>query len=58
MTKARIFFQATNVFCATKYSGADPEVDTRSKNNPLAMGVDFSAYPKSRGFNIGANVSF
>ena len=58
MTKARIFFQATNVFCATKYSGADPEVDTRSKNNPLAVGVDFSAYPKARGFNIGANVSF
>jgi len=58
MTKARIFFQATNVFCATKYSGADPEVDTRSKINPLAIGVDFSAYPKATGFNIGANISF
>lgn len=58
MSKARIYFQATNVFCATKYSGADPEVDTRSKINPLAMGVDFSAYPKSRGFNVGVNLSF
>ena len=58
MTKARIFFQASNVFCATKYSGADPEVDTRSKINPLAIGVDFSAYPKSIGFNVGANLSF
>lgn len=58
MTKARVFFQATNVFCATKYSGADPEVDTRSKNNPLAIGVDFSAYPKSTGFNVGVNLSF
>lgn len=58
MTKARIFFQATNVFCATKYSGADPEVSTRTQINPLAIGVDFSAYPKSTGFNIGMNLSF
>ena len=55
---ARIFFTASNVFCATKYSGADPEVDTRSKINPLATGVDFSAFPKSRAFNFGINLSF
>ena len=54
----RIFFTASNVFCATKYSGADPEVDTRSKINPLATGVDFSAFPKSRAFNFGLNLSF
>jgi hypothetical protein len=58
ITQLRVFFQATNVFCATKYSGADPEVDTRSKINPLAIGVDYSAYPKSRGFNIGLNLKF
>jgi len=54
----RIFFTASNVFCATKYSGSDPEVDTRSKINPLATGVDFSAFPKSRAFNFGLNLSF
>lgn len=54
----RVFFQGTNLFCLTKYSGADPEVDTRSKINPLAIGVDFSAYPKARGFNIGLNINF
>lgn len=58
ITQLRVFFQTTNVFCATKYSGADPEVDTRSKINPLAIGVDYSAYPKSRGFNIGLNLKF
>ena len=56
--KLRIFFTASNLFCATKYSGADPEVDTRSKINPLATGVDFSAFPKSRAFNFGMNLSF
>ena len=55
---ARIFFTGSNLFCATKYSGADPEVDTRSKINPLATNVDFSAFPKSRAFNFGINLSF
>ena len=55
---ARIFFTASNLFCVTPYSGADPEVDTRSKINPLASGVDFSAFPKSRAFNFGINLSF
>ncbi len=56
--KLRIFFSGSNLFCVTKYSGADPEVDTRSKINPLATGVDFSAFPKSRSFNFGLNLSF
>lgn len=54
----RVFAQGTNLFCATKYTGIDPEVDTRSSKNPLTPGVDFSAYPKSRGFNLGMNVQF
>ena len=54
----RVFFSASNLFVATKYSGLDPEVDTRSKVNPLAIGVDYSAFPKSRGFNFGINLSF
>ena len=58
ISQLRIFFSATNLFVATKYSGLDPEVDTRSKINPLAIGVDYSAFPKSRGFNFGLNLSF
>ena len=58
MTQARIFFSACNLFVLTNYSGADPEVDTRSGINPLAVGVDFAAFPKSRGFNFGINLAF
>lgn len=54
----RLYVQGSNLFCATKYSGLDPEVDTRSSKNPLTPGVDFSAYPKSRGINIGMNIQF
>ena len=56
--KLRIFFSGSNLFCVSKYSGSDPEVDTRSKINPLATGVDFSAFPKNRSFNFGLNLSF
>ncbi|WP_163630069.1 TonB-dependent receptor [Paludibacter sp. 221] len=58
ISNARIFVTGSNLFCLTKYTGSDPEVDTGTKRNPLAVGVDFSAYPKSRGFNIGLNLSF
>ena len=58
ITNIRVYVQGTNLFCATKYSGLDPEVDTRSSKNPLTPGVDFSAYPKSRGVNIGMNIQF
>ena len=54
----RFFFSASNLFCVTKYSGLDPEVSTRTKINPLAIGVDYGAFPKSRGFNFGLNISF
>ncbi len=58
ISTCRFFFSASNLFCVSNYSGLDPEVDTRSKNNPLAVGVDFSAFPKSRAFNFGVNLSF
>ena len=58
ISNIRVYVQGTNLFCATKYSGLDPEVDTRSSKNPLTPGVDFSAYPKSRGINVGMNIQF
>ena len=38
-------------------NGYDPEVDTRRKT-PLTPGVDYSAYPKSRGVVFGLNLTF
>lgn len=53
----RVYFTAYNVFCATKYSGFDPEVSSRNKT-ALTPGVDYSAYPKSRQYVIGLNLNF
>ena len=55
--KLRIYATGTNLFCLTKYSGYDPEVDTR-RSTPLTPGVDYSAYPKSIGFVAGLNITF
>ena len=57
MKKLRFYVTGTNLFCLTKYSGYDPEVDTR-RSTPLTPGVDYSAYPKSIGFVAGVNITF
>ena len=57
MQKLRVYMTGTNLFCLTKYSGYDPEVDTR-RSTPLTPGVDCSAYPKSRGYVVGVNITF
>ena len=61
LSKVRFYVTGTNLLCLTKYSGYDPEVDTRrtySGGPSLTPGVDYSAYPKSIGFVAGVNLSF
>ena len=53
----RLYVSGTNLFLWTNYSGFDPEVDTR-RATPLTPGVDYSAYPKSRGVVVGVNLTF
>lgn len=54
----RIYFTGYNLFCFTGYDGYDPEVDTSSKKNPMCPGIDYAAYPKSRTFVGGINITF
>lgn len=56
----RIYGTATNLFVLTGYSGYDPEVSSYARNNSysaLTPGIDYSSYPKSRGFTFGLNVT-
>ena len=55
--QVRFYATGTNLFCLTPYSGYDPEVDTR-RSTPLTPNVDYSAYPKSRSWVFGVNISF
>ena len=57
LKKLRFYVTGNNVFCLTKYSGQDPEVNTR-KSSPLTPGCDYSAYPKARSVVFGINATF
>lgn len=52
----RFYVTLNNLYTFTKYSGYDPEVNTR-RNTPLTPGVDYAAYPRSRAFLFGLNLS-
>ncbi len=57
----RLYCTLNNVFVLTKYSGYDPEVNSAirgSKTSGLTPGADYSAYPKSFSWTVGANISF
>ena len=58
LQSVRIYFTGYNLFCITGYDGYDPEVDTSSKKNPMCPGIDYAAYPKSRTFVGGINITF
>jgi TonB-linked SusC/RagA family outer membrane protein len=53
----RIYGTVNNLAVFTKYSGYDPEVNTR-RGSPLTPGVDYSAYPRSKAYIVGVNLSF
>jgi hypothetical protein len=60
MTKVRAYATVYNAFLWTNYTGYDPEVSTtrNSGYSQLTPGVDYSAFPKSRNFTVGLNVTF
>lgn len=57
MNQCRLYCTIYNAWILTNYSGYDPEVST-VRSSPLTPGVDYSAYPKSRSFTLGVNVTF
>ncbi|MDD4969507.1 MAG: TonB-dependent receptor [Paludibacter sp.] len=57
----RVYTTATNLFILTNYSGFDPEISSSVRNSSysnLTPGIDYSSYPKSRGYTFGLNISF
>lgn len=57
IARLRVYATVNNVAVLTGYSGYDPEVNVRN-SNPVTPGVDYSAYPRSRSFIAGVNVTF
>ena len=57
IARLRIYGTVNNLAVVTHYTGYDPEVNVRNQN-PVTPGVDYSAYPRSRSFIGGVNVTF
>ncbi|MFC6998926.1 SusC/RagA family TonB-linked outer membrane protein [Rufibacter roseus] len=59
-SKLRIYATVNNLYTFTKYSGYDPEANTRrtGQYGPLTPSVDYAAYPRSRFVLGGVNVTF
>ena len=51
----RIYVTGSNLFCWTKYTGFDPEVNIQ---RGLTPNIDCNVYPRSRSYTIGLNVTF
>ncbi|GAB3634959.1 TonB-dependent receptor [Hymenobacter arcticus] len=56
LTQLRFYVTLNNLATFTKYSGYDPEVNTR-RATALTPNVDYAAYPRSRAFLFGLNLS-
>jgi len=56
ISSLRVYVTGNNLAILTGYSGYDPEVNTR-RATPITPGVDYSAYPRSRSFFFGLNLT-
>lgn len=56
MSKIRAYVSGSNLFCLTRYSGYDPEVNSNS--SPLMPGIDANSYPKNTACVIGLELKF
>ncbi|WP_211092543.1 SusC/RagA family TonB-linked outer membrane protein [Chitinophaga varians] len=52
----RIYATGNNLAVLTRYTGYDPEVNSR-RSTPITPGVDYAAYPRSRSFFFGLNLT-
>jgi TonB-dependent starch-binding outer membrane protein SusC len=57
MSSFRVYATVNNLGTITNYTGYDPDVTAR-RSDPLTPGVDFAAYPRSRTWVFGVNVTF
>lgn len=56
LASLRLYATGSNLLTWTPYTGFDPEVSTMG--NGLTPGVDFGAYPRSRSYVFGINLTF
>ena len=54
----RLYLTCRNLAMFTKYTGANPEAQSRNIDNTLSQGFDMSSYPLATTTSLGLNLSF
>lgn len=55
----RVSLSATNLFTITSYKGIDPESsNVGGSGSDIQQGIDYGAYPNSKTYTIGLNITF
>ncbi|WPQ66461.1 TonB-dependent receptor [Chitinophaga sancti] len=57
ISQLRVYVSAQNIWTWTKYTGLDPEVNFFDSDN-TKQGIDYGAYPSTKGFLAGLNLTF
>lgn len=58
ISNLRLYFTANNLATITGYSGYDPDASSKNDDVICTPGYDSSAYPMSRSYVVGVNLSF
>lgn len=59
VANVRVSLNATNLFTITKYKGVDPESSNLGGGgSDIQQGVDYGAYPNSRTYTVGLDITF
>ena len=59
ISKLRLSLTGQNLFVITDYSGQDPEVNINKAHNGVpSLGIDYTAYPRSRTILVGLSIQF
>ncbi len=54
----KVFASGVNLLTFTKYKGIDPESSNIGASTDTAQGIDYGAYPNSKMYTVGLNLSF
>ena len=58
LTRGQIYISGQNLLTITKYPWWDPEVNSKGGSTSINQGIDYYSYPTTKGFTVGAKLSF
>lgn len=58
LKRGQVYISGQNLLTITKYPWWDPEVNSKGGGSSVNQGIDYYSYPTTKGFTVGAKLSF